>query len=162
MPQALVLSRIRMWGNAGCFESYMTIAIKLKLDRRTVIRAVKSLIKKELITVLYETKQRRILFFNNKIFTNMPLFGSKKVVPESHQSPNSGVSQTPAGVIESPEVVSQSHPIISRTRQLQNIQNRKNSISEIMTTQAKPLSRAEFEKRRQTQIASLQINKIKE
>lgn len=79
LPEALVLCRIKYWGNAGCFESYATLAQVLKLGQRTVIRAVMSLHDKDLIKVVRQGKYKRTLFFNFSN-TNLPLF-DKKVMP---------------------------------------------------------------------------------
>lgn len=83
LPEALVLCRIKYWANAGCFESYATLAQLLKLGQRTVIRAVMSLHEKDLIKIVREGKYKRTLFFNFSN-TNLPLF-DKKVVPHRHQ-----------------------------------------------------------------------------
>lgn len=93
LPEALVLCRIKYWGNAGCFESYATLAQVLKLGQRTVIRAVMTLHEKNLIKVVRQGKYKRTLFFNFSN-TNLPLF-DKKVVPQRHKSGQEVVPQCP-------------------------------------------------------------------
>ena len=82
LPEALVLCRIKDWGNAGCFEKYSTLSKKLKLGQRTVIRAVMSLQDKNLIKIEHLTKQKRILKFNFER-TNLPIF-DQQPMPERH------------------------------------------------------------------------------
>jgi len=92
LREALVLCRVRMWGNNGCFESDATLGKKLKLSRATVKRAIKSLLDKTppLIEKTHrdKKKQKRILKFNFQL-TNLPLFdGANKGQAEP------GVSKT--------------------------------------------------------------------
>ncbi len=103
LPEALVLCRIKYWGNAGCFESYATLAQVLKLGQRTVIRAVMSLHDKDLIKIVRQGKYKRTMFFNFSN-TNLPLF-DKKVVPERHKV-----------VPQCPKVMPERH-MINHTRQ---------------------------------------------
>lgn len=107
LPEALVLCRIKYWGNAGCFESYARLAQVLKLNRRTTIRAVTALHEKDLIKIVRQGKYKRTMFFNFNN-TNLPLF-DKKVVPQRHHLNKSSDS-------ESPKVVTERH-MINHTRQ---------------------------------------------
>ena len=149
LPQALVLSRIKQWGNAGCFESYNTLSKRLKLSRRTVIETVVFLLEKELITRNYrdKRKQKRTLVFNFDR-TNLPIFDNK-VVREMHQLPKKVVR-------EPHQVVREVHPNISSKRQ--NKEETEEMIfasSEMTRHEAELLSDTEFNKRKNEQIKKL-------
>jgi len=184
LSEALVLSRIKMWGNAGCFESYKTLSEKLKLDRRTIIRAVYKLISMGLVKIEYKdrAKQKKILKFDHTILTNMPVFGSKNWCHEVTSCNQTSVMKPPASVTESPDLVSQSHqlpkknstylhqqkalkegsknPIYIYTKHIQDIRNKTDLISDLMTTQQdKPISKGEFARRKNDQLRRLGVLK---
>jgi len=86
LPEALVLCRVKRWGNGGCTESNETLSRVLKLSVPTVKRAIKTLLKKEVIKnesrKLRGRKQRLLLF--NFERTNLPLFDIAK---QGHSEP---------------------------------------------------------------------------
>lgn len=147
LAEALVLCRIKMWGNAGCFERYSTLAERLKLGQRTVIRAVMSLRKKGLINVKYldRAHQKRILKFNFDR-TNLSII-DQRPMPQGHRN-TARESETCAPEAQVP--VPQRHHNISCTRQRQEIDETTNLLGELLTTQkAKPLHGQAFERKRQ-------------
>ena len=79
LPEALLLCRLKMWGNEGSFESNRTLARVLKLSVPTVKRGIISLLNKTppLIIRKYRdaAKQKRVLIFNFQR-TDLPLFDS--------------------------------------------------------------------------------------
>ncbi len=144
LPEALVLCRIKYWGNAGCFESYARLAQVLKLDRRTAIRAVTTLHEKDLIKIVRQGKYKRTIFFNFSN-TNLPLF-DKKVVPQRHHLKKSSVR-------ESPKVVSESH-LINHTRQDKT--KEKILLTSEMMKPTKRMSNSAKEKNRQRLLKQLE------
>jgi len=73
-PEALVFSRVLMWGDRGCFESAATMAKKLKMTPRSVQRIIKRLVHREWLAVLPESKHRRTIYADPKRLTAGPLF----------------------------------------------------------------------------------------
>ena len=142
-----------MWGGAGCFEKYSTLAEKLKLGQRTVIRAVMSLREKNLISVKYLDKahQKRILIFNFDR-TNLPII-DQKPMPQRHRN-TARESKTYATAAQEP--MPQRHNTISCTKHRQNIDETTNLLGELLTTQkTKPLHGQAFEQKRAGIIADL-------
>ena len=146
LPEALLLCRIKMWGNAGCFESYATLAQVLKIGQRTVIRAAMSLHEKDLIKIVREGKYKRTLIFNFTN-TNLPMF-DKKVVPQRHKSKTNTATAAPSYATAAHQVMPQRHNTISSTKQ-DKPKDKINRLSDIMTIPKKRLSPSEIEKRRQ-------------
>lgn len=143
LPEALVLCRIKYWGNAGCFESYATLAQVLKLGQRTVVRSVMSLHEKDLIKVVRQGKYKRTLFFNFSN-TNLPLF-DKKVMPQGHKS-------KPKVVPQCPKLMPQ-RPMINQTRQDKT--KEKIELTADMMKQKTRLTLSDKEKRRKELIEQL-------
>lgn len=143
LPEALVLCRIRMWGNAGCFESYSTIAKKLKIGQRTVIRAVSVLLTKKLIERKKKGKREKRLYFNFQ-WTGLPLVDGKSM-PERH-SESAGKSTDYARAAQT--TMPERHTTISSTRQ-EEIKETVEILADLLTTQNRPLSKREQNKRRQ-------------
>jgi hypothetical protein len=144
LNEALILSRVKMWGNRGCFESYARMAKFLKMDRSTVIRTVKNLLQKDYLIVLHQTRSKRILYFNADKFT-IPLSKSSGRVPPvaAKGSGNLPPAEAPTGGTVLPEVVAQCHPTIYSQNNRRNI----GKLSESMTIQ--DMSRAELKQRKQ-------------
>ena len=71
---ALVFTRVLMWGERGCFESSATIAKRLKMTPRSVQRIIKGLVHKEWLAVLPLTKYKRIIYPDPRRLTAGPLF----------------------------------------------------------------------------------------
>ncbi len=141
LSQALVLSRVKQWGACGCWESYNTLAKKLKLDRRTVIRAVLFLVDKGLIKRTKDGNRRKILIFNYDN-TYLPLFDS--------------VTKSPAGK----QVVSQSHQgSVTVPPYISYINNREETVKLLAELMRQPtaITKAEFQNRRNEQIKRLQV-----
>lgn len=153
LPEALVLCRIKMWGNRGCFEKYSTLAEKLKLSRRKVIQATISLLEKGYIKREYKDKarQKRILLFDFSK-TNLPIIDQKPVqgvhqlnskpVNEVHRLSAENVSTGEPGA---PQPVNEVHHTISCTRQDNIINETAEFLSDLPTKQCK----AKSERRRQ-------------
>ncbi len=72
--EAQMICRVLRWGERGCFESNATIGRRLKMNPRTVRRLIKTLIRKEWLAVLYQTKHKRLIFVDPKRLTAGPLF----------------------------------------------------------------------------------------
>lgn len=143
LPEALVLCRVKMWGNAGCWESYRTLAKKLKLSERTVIRAVGVLLSKELILRKKKGKKEKRLYFNfNR--TGLPLVDS--TMTECHSKTDRVAQKTMTGC----------HTNISSTRHSEETIE---ILADLLATQEKPLSKKETNKRRQLLLK--QIESIK-
>lgn len=143
LPEALVLCRIKMWGNAGCWEAYRTIAKKLGLGERTVIRAVSVLISKNLIYRKKMGKRQKRLYFNIH-WTGLPLVDGKPM-PERH-SECAGKSTDYARAAQ--PTMPERHTTISSTRQ-EEIKETTELLADLLTTQAQPISKREFNRRRQ-------------
>lgn len=143
LSEALVLCRIKMWGNAGCFEAYSTIAEKLGLGERTVIRAVSVLMSKKLIYRKKKSKREKRLYFNIQ-WTGLPLVDGK-TMPQRH-SECAGKSADYATAAQ--PTMPQRHTTISCTRQ-EEIKETVELLADLLTTQKKPLSKKEANKRRQ-------------
>lgn len=143
LPEALVLCRIKMWGNAGCWEAYRTLAKRLGLGERTVIRAVSELMSKKLIFRKKKGKREKRLYFNFQ-WTGLPLVDGK-LMPERH-SECAGESADYARTAQ--PTMPERHTIISCTRQ-EEIKETVKLLADLLTTQKKPLSKREFNKRKQ-------------
>ena len=100
--EALVISRVKMWGQQGCFESYTRMAKFLKMDRGTVIRVVKKCVDKEYLLRLDDTKNKRFLHFNHDRFTPELMKGGGVAPPV----------ESAGGGVAPPEVVAPRHPTI--------------------------------------------------
>ena len=146
LAEALVLCRIKMWGAAGCFEKYSTLAERLKLGQRTIIRAVMSLRRRNVINVKYLDKahQKRILIFNFDR-TSLPII-DQGLMPQRHRN-TAGEAETCATAAQVP--VPQRHHTISCKRHKENMDETINLLGELLTTQKKPLHGQAFEKKRQ-------------
>lgn len=152
LAEALVLCRIKMWGGAGCFEKYSTLARKLKLGKRTVIRSVLSLRRKGLIKVSYKdaAHQKRVLIFNFER-TGLPII-DQKPVPVRHRN-TAREAKTCASQAQVP--VPGRHHTISCTKPRQDIDETTSLLGELLTTQKKPLRGQAFEAKRQKLTADL-------
>lgn len=153
LSEALVLCRVKMWGNAGCFESYSTIAKKLKLSERTVISAVMVLISKNLIERKKKGKREKRLYFNFQ-WTGLPLV-DEKAVRDLH-SKSAKNSADYARFAQT--TIRDLHTTISSTRQ-EEIKETIGFLSDILTTQKAKPSKAEFERRKQDQLKALKGGK---
>jgi len=168
LAEALVLCRIKMWGNAGCFEKYSTLAKMLKLGQRTVIRAVMSLREKDYIKVKYLDKacQKRILIFNFER-TNLPII-DQKPMPQRHRL-SANQTETYATAAQDlcqsgTKPVPQRHSnlcqsgthTISCTKQDKTINETAGFLAEVLATQeAEPLRGQKFEAKRRKMTADL-------
>lgn len=168
LAEALVLCRIKMWGNAGCFEKYSTLARMLKLGQRTVIRAVMSLREKDYIKVRYldKARQKRILLFNFER-TNLPII-DQKPMPQRHRL---SANQTETYATEAQDLCHRgTEPMperhsnlchsgthtISCTKQDKKLEETTGFLADVLTTQeAEPLRGQEFEAKRQKLKADL-------
>lgn len=143
LSEALVLCRVKMWGNAGCCEAYSTIAKRLGLGERTVIRAVSVLMSKNLIERKKKGKREKRLYFNFQ-WTGLPLVDGKSM-PERH-SEGAGKSADYAKLAQA--TMPERHTNISSTRQ-EEIKETVEILADLLTTQKKPISKREFNQRRQ-------------
>lgn len=71
--EALLVSEIIRWPN-GCYKSSRSLAKLLKSDTRTIQKIIKSLYKRGWIALLYENRQKRILWATPKEPPIGPLF----------------------------------------------------------------------------------------
>lgn len=130
--EALVISRVKMWGAAGCFESSARMAKFLKLDRSTVIRTIKKCLMKEYLIVLRQSNTRRILYFNADKFTPAIMKGSGRLPPV--EARGSG-SVPPAGSTVPPVVVAGCHRTIYSQDKKKQTKQLSENLAECMTTQ---------------------------
>jgi len=131
LPEALVLCRVKMWGNAGCFEAYSTLAEKLGLGERTVIRAVSELISKGLIERRKKGNEKRLYF--NFGWTGLELID--KSMPERHTK-----------TARAAQKVCQSGTQLYSTRHYEETVE---LLADLLTTQNKGLSKSKQNQRRQ-------------
>lgn len=141
LPEALVLCRVKMWGNRGCFEKYSTLAEVLKLSRRKVIQATISLLEKGYIKREYKdkAKQKRILLFDFSK-TYLPLIDQKPVQDVHRLS----AKEVQTGEPRAPQPVNHVHHTISCTKQEDII----NETAEILTDLPTKQCEARFEQSR--------------
>lgn len=140
--EKIIICKVLRYGNNGCYESYANLAKDFAVDRRNLIRTVKGLIKKDWLAVLYESKNRRILYIVPERLSPGPLF-NRVVLSHSH----SGI-KAPGSGIKPPNDTC----IIHKERK--KIQTTVDSLAEVMTDKAKP-TRKEFEQMKQQQIRAL-------
>lgn len=145
LPEALVLCRVKMWGNAGCWESYKTLAKKLKLSERTVIRAVGALLSKKLIKRVKKGKKEKRLYFNFDL-TGLPLVDS--TMPACHSKNNKGARESADYDRVAQTTMTECHTTISSTKQ-EETKEKIELLGDLLTTQNRPLSKTETNKRRQ-------------
>lgn len=149
LPEALVLCRIKMWGNAGCYEAYSTIAKRLGLGERTVIRAVGVLMSKKLIYRKKKSKREKRLYFNIQ-WTGLDLIDGM-TMPERHsECARKSTDYARAAQPTMPE----RHTTISSTRQ-EEIKETVEILAEVLTTQNKPLSKNAQNKRKQLLLSQI-------
>jgi hypothetical protein len=74
--EKMIISHILRYGRTGCYKSNKMLAGDLGIDKRTLGRAVSGLVHKDWIAQLYETRRRRVLFINELMLDDMPLFES--------------------------------------------------------------------------------------
>jgi hypothetical protein len=148
LPEALVMSRVAQWPE-GCWESYSTIAKKVKLDRRTVIRAVARLIGRGYVVCRKRGRRQNVLMVERSKWVNMPLCRPKGSVSQTPPAAGGSVTETPGSVRESPKVVSESHPNIYS---IDNEEILGSFVGSLMKKQgSSPPSRAEIDRRRRMQ-----------
>ena len=138
--EALVISRVKMWGQQGCFESYGRMAKFLKLDRSTVIRTVKKCLAKEYFFVTRPSNTKRILHFNHNKFTPAIMRGSGRLPPVEAVDggsvpPVGGGREPPDGGSVPPVVVADCHPTIYSQDSKRQTKQLFENFAEIMTTQ---------------------------
>lgn len=142
--EKLIICKVLRYGNNGCYESYRSMARKFGVDHSNLTKAVKSLIRKEWLCVFYESKYKRILYVVPDRLSAGPLFNLDGV-----NKPRS-VVKTAENVVNTPHVVN-----MYDTPKREKIQKLIDSSAELMRDEAKPTSKAEFERRRQEQIKAL-------
>jgi len=74
--EKLIVAHILRYGRSGCYKSNKMLAGDLGIDKRTLARAVKELVVKDWIAPLYESRRRRVLYINEAMLDDMPLFES--------------------------------------------------------------------------------------
>lgn len=142
--EKLIIAKIMRYGKRGCFQGYGSLAKNLGVDRRHLIRTVKELIHKGWLAPLYEGKYKRILYVTEEILAEKEpdLFSSSDNTPlVTKVAPSSGRLPLPHSYIEEEE--------------RNKIQEEIKFLSDVMKEGAKPLSEAEFERRRQEQLKRL-------
>ena len=149
--EALVISRVKMWGQQGCFESYTRIAKFLKLDRSTVIRIVKQCVDKEYLLMEKKGKAKRFLWFNHDRFTPELMKGGGSLPPVEAQ----GSGTTP------PVVVAPRHPTIYSQDRKKQISIQREFLADSMTTQPDISKTTELAQRREL-IRAQAVQLIKE
>lgn len=142
--EKLVICKVLRYGNKGCYESYRSMARKFGVDHSNLTKAVKGLIAKDWLCVLYESKYRRILYVVPERLSAGPLFDlpgvntphptAKSVVHTPHP-----VVHTPHSVVHTPHVVNN----VSYNNE-RKMKQTIDSCAEIMRHEATP-SRAEKE-----------------
>lgn len=150
LNEALLISRVKMWGQRGCFESSARLAKKLKLNRRTVVRTLGQCLIKDYLLVLRESKRRRTLYFNYDFFTPDIMKASARLAPvdppdsdtESLATAGGSDRESPVGDTESPlsdreslALVTESHPTISSETSTKKTRQLFENFAEVMTTQ---------------------------
>lgn len=155
LPEALVLCRVYMWGNAGCFESYATLAKNLKLCRRTVINAVAVLEQKKYVRIEYLSRYKRTIFFNFQR-TNLPIFDKKSGAFNSLPAKQSSASNSPSGESHAPVVVNDVHHTIYYTRQDEIKEKTIENLSKEMTIQT-GLTKNQRQERKEYMLQQLKL-----
>ncbi|HIJ67453.1 MAG TPA: helix-turn-helix domain-containing protein [Planctomycetes bacterium] len=161
----LIVGRVLRWGGSGCYESNTTLAKAFNTDRRTVIRAIKRLVKLGWLAPLYQSKGGRILYVCQEKLTAGPLFDKKsgdklsrppkKVVSNCHYPPvkfdKSGDKLSRPSVKLSPVVVSNCHPI----RDIRELSEKRVSLKLKKARPSVGLWGEAFDSRRREQISRL-------
>ena len=141
--EKLIICKVLRYGKNGCYESYRSMARKFGVDHSNLTKAVKGLIRKDWLCVLYESKNKRILYVVPDRLSAGPLFNLNGVnVPRA-------VVKTTKNVVHTPHVVN-----MYDTSKKEKIQKLIYSSAELMRDKARPTT-AEFERRRQELIKSL-------
>lgn len=120
--EKLIVCRVLRYGDGGCFESYSNISKAFHIDRSNLIKNIQALKRKQWLAVLYEPKNRRVIWVNPDKFRESdegspgPLFE----LPAVQKSKCSGLKPpvNDAGGSELPvnsgakptETVAQNHP----------------------------------------------------
>lgn len=141
--EKLIICKVLRYGKNGCYESYRSIARKFGIDHSNLTKAVKSLIRKEWLCVLYESKYKRILYVVPDRLSAGPLFNLDGVnIPRP-------VVKTAKSGGNIPHVVN-----MYDTSKKEKTQKLIDSSAELMRDEARP-TKAEFERRKQEQIKAL-------
>lgn len=157
--EKLLIAKIQRY-KKGCFMGSKTLANSLGTDARHVQRTIAKLIRREWVIVLYETRYRRLLNFSvDKLLEEEPdLFSKYGEKPYSAEHKQSQKCRTKYGE-SALEVRStdRTHSMIHDETVI--IDNLKGAVVESMREPAGPLTKAEFEQRRQEQKKLLGVDK---
>lgn len=135
--EKLIICRVLRFGEGGCFESYSTMAKAFHVDRSNLIKNIKSLVKKQWLAPLYETKYVRVLWVDPDRFSVGPLFDLPAVQkargsgakPPVNDSDGGGFEPSGSGA-KPPKVVVQNHLSIERYNKNNNTHLEKQSLFE--------------------------------
>jgi len=135
--EKLIICKVLRYGKNGCYESYRSMARKFGVDHSNLTKAVKNLIRKDWLCVLYESKYKRTFYVVPERLSAGPLFNLDGV-------------NTPRPVVKTAESVVHTPHVLNMydTSKKVKIQKLIDSSSELMREEAKP-SKAELEKRKQ-------------
>jgi len=162
--EKLIISKVLRYGSNGCYESYRSIARKFGVDHSAVIRAVKELISKEWLCVLYEAKYKRILYVMEARLSPGPLFelpglkdGGKPVKSTVKTCPESGGATHQSGA-KSGQSGGATHHVVNNVSYIDDrmkIQEEISFLSDVMTDEAKPRSKAQLQHKAQRQVKDM-------
>jgi len=115
--EVLIIARILRFGRPGCYMSNATLANALGMDRTTLIRALKILIHKEWVAPLYPKRGERILYINEAMLDDMPLFANVRGCGISLETSLSSSGVLQQGSVETPPAgSSETPPALNRNR----------------------------------------------
>jgi len=133
--EKLIICKVLRYGKKGCYESYRSMSRNFGVDHSNLTKAVKGLIAKDWLCVLYESKYRRIFYVIPERLSAGPLFDLPGVnIPHA-------VGQSGGNIPHVVENVSSDNK-----REKKHIIS---SCAELMRDEAEPLSKREKEQRRQ-------------
>lgn len=169
--EKIIVAQILRYGKSGCFKSNNTFAQDLGIDRVSFIRALKSLVDKAWVAILFPARRERILYINEEMIADLPLFeevrGCGKPVRKSLLvSGETPPSDSGAGSGALQQVSGAAPPALYRKRKDLSYRDETREEREILfaTSAMKEKARAglsaeELERRRQRQQQALGIQK---
>lgn len=147
--EKLLIAKIKRYGLSGCFMGSRNLGKSLGVDFRTVQKTIADLIREGWLAPLYPTKYKRILYVSEEKLAEIEpdLFAQQNSQQNSQDIHK--VRQVCAQSTASCRTPSMIH------RRENKIQRLIDSVSEIMRDAGKPISKAEFEKRKNQMLEQL-------